>query len=213
MAKYRKKIQVGILVIFGVLIFTGKVQLWMVIFLGSLLLSTLFGRFYCGYMCPINTVMEVIDKDASKKKRKRKKTPDWMKSNLVRGGILILFIGTMVLVLKTGKKLPVLPVLFSLGVVITIFFEPSLWHRYLCPYGTLFSIFSKTNRKGYEVADEGCIQCGMCVRSCPADAINWPDRKIDPVIIKSDCLVCGKCVEACPENIIGYGNSRIEPNN
>ena len=36
----------------------------MMIFLGSLLLSTFLGRFYCGYMCPINTVMEVIDEDA-----------------------------------------------------------------------------------------------------------------------------------------------------
>ena len=204
MLKHRKLIQILTLIIFGVLMGIGKIQLWMMIFLVGLFLSTFLGRFYCGYICPINTAMEVVDGNAAKNKRKRIKTPNWMKSSIVRIGVLILFLGTMAFVFKTGKKLPVLPILFFLGVILTIFFEPSMWHKYLCPFGTLLSIFSRKNKKGYRIEEEGCIQCGQCVRACPGDAISWEDKKENPIINMKDCLVCGKCEKICPKDVIGY---------
>ena len=204
MRNYRKIIQVISLILFGVLIFTGKMQLWLAIFLVGLFLSTMIGRVYCGYICPINTVTEVIDKNADKKKRKRIKTPNWMKSPFVRYGVLGLFLLTMVFVIITGKKLPVLPVLFAAGVILTIFFEPSFWHRYLCPYGTLLSIFSTKKKKGYFIENENCIKCGICVRACPSDAIIWDDKKNFPEINRKECLVCGKCEEVCPKDTIKF---------
>ena len=208
MANKRKIIQVISLIIFVALIVLGKVQLWMVVFLGGLLLSTVKGRLYCGYVCPINTVMEVVDNDAAKRKRKRFKTPKWAKSNIVRLGILVLFFITFVFVQKTGKKLPVLPALFALGIFLTVFFEPAFWHRYLCPYGTLFSLFSKKSKVGFKILEEGCIKCGMCVRNCPADAIKQEDKNTVPYIFQSDCIVCGKCEAVCPTKVISYDNAK-----
>lgn len=200
--KSRKLIQILSLGLFVGLLALGKVQIWMVVFGGSLLLSTFFGRFYCGYICPINTGMEVIGDNASKKKRKRKPVPKFFKKPIVRYGVLALFLGTMVIVFKTGKKLPVLPVLFASGIIITIFYRPEFWHRYLCPYGSLLSIFSKFNKRTYMVYSEDCIKCGKCVRVCPADAYVWGDRKDYPIIIRNECLQCGKCVEVCPTDSI-----------
>lgn len=202
--KKRKIVQIFTLVLFILLIVLGKVQLWMAIFGGSLLLSTYFGRFYCGYICPINTGMELIDDKANKNKRKRKPVPKAFKNPIIRYGILALFLGTMVIVFKTGKKLPVLPILFGSGIIITVFYKPEFWHRYLCPYGTLLSIFSRFNRKSYMVYNENCIKCGKCVRVCPADAFIWEDKKEYPVIIKNECLQCGKCAEVCPTDSIKY---------
>lgn len=204
MAKYRKLIQLITFIVFFFLIFKGRPQVWMILFVGGLLISVFRGRLYCGYLCPINTVMEVIDSNAETKKRKRLKTPEWVKSKLVRRIMLVIFLGTMILVFKTGKKLPVLPVLFLSGVSLTLFFEPNLWHRYICPYGTLFSIFSRKNTRGLTVEDTGCIKCGICVRGCPTDAIQWEDKKLDPIIYKSECIVCGKCENKCPQNVINY---------
>ncbi len=200
--KLRKFVQVLSLVLFVGLIALGKMQLWMLIFGGSLLLSTFFGRFYCGYICPINTGMKAIDSISDKKKRKRKSVPKFFKSPIIRYLILALFLGTMAIVFKTGKKLPVLPVLFATGIVITIFFRPEFWHRYLCPYGSLLSVFSKFNKKTYMVHNEDCIKCGKCVKACPADAYIWEDRKDYPFIIKNECLKCGRCIEACPTDSI-----------
>lgn len=200
--KLRKLIQLLSLGLFIGLLALGKVQIWMIIFVGSLLLSTFLGRFYCGYLCPINTGMEVIDDNTSKKKRNRKSVPKSFKNPIIRYVILALFLGTMVVVFKTGEKLPVLPVLFGSGIIITIFYRPEFWHRYLCPYGSLLSLFSRFNKKTYMVHNEDCIKCGKCVRVCPADAYIWEDKKDYPFIIKSECLQCGKCVEACPTDSI-----------
>ena len=106
------------------------------------------------------------------------------------------------MVFNTGKKLPVLPALFGIGIVLTIFFQPELWHRYLCPYGTLLSIFSRFNKKHYKIEDEACIKCGLCVRTCPSDAIIWEGKTKSPFIVKNECLLCGKCKEACPTDSI-----------
>ncbi len=203
--KSRKIVQLLSLGLFIGLLAIGKVQIWMIIFGVSLLLSTFFGRFYCGYICPINTGMEIIDDNASKKKRERRSVPEFLKNPIIRYGILALFLGTMVIVFKTGKKLPVLPVLFGSGIVITIFYQPEFWHRYLCPYGSLLSVFSRFNKKTHKVYNEDCIKCGKCVKVCPADAFVWEDKKNYPVIIKNECLHCRKCVEECPKDSIkGY---------
>ena len=198
----RKTIQMIALIAFILLAALGKIQLWMAVFGGSLLLSSYFGRFYCGYVCPINTGMEFIDERAGKKKRKRKPAPELLKSPAVRYGLLALFLGTMVVVFKTGKKLPVLPALFAAGIIMTLFYQPELWHRYLCPYGTLLSVFSRFNQKTYMVHTDDCIKCGRCVRVCPADAFVREDKGDYPRIIRNECLQCGKCVEVCPSDTI-----------
>ncbi len=207
MTNKRKTIQVISLIIFLVLMLLGKNQLWVAVFVGGLLLSIAKGRLYCGYVCPINTVMEAVDNDAAKRKRKRLKTPAWAKNNIVRIGVLALFVLTFIFIQKTGRKLPVLPALFAIGILLTVFFEPSFWHRYLCPYGTLFSLFSKKNKVGYTISEEGCIKCGLCVKNCPAEAIKQEEKSV-PVIFKSECIVCGKCKEVCPTKVISYDNAK-----
>lgn len=206
MKKYKKIIQYGALILFGGLILLGKIQIWMVIFFVSLLMSVFFGRFYCGYICPINTVMEVVDRQAEKSKRKRKETPNWSKSPATRVLVLVIFLSLMAFVFISKKKLPVLPLLFGAGVVVTLFYVPNFWHRYLCPYGILFSLFSKKNKKGYAIRESDCINCGICVKVCPADAIEWKDKQKPPKIQTRYCLVCGKCATECPKKAIDFAN-------
>jgi electron transport complex protein RnfB len=46
----------------------------------------------------------------------------------------------------------------------------------------------------------GCIACGMCVRTCPVDAIVIENNlaRID----HEKCITCGLCVKKCPTNAI-----------
>ena len=53
-------LQVLLLAVFGFLIINGRVQIWMGLLVFGILGSILFGRFYCGWMCPINTVFKAI---------------------------------------------------------------------------------------------------------------------------------------------------------
>jgi len=52
--------QAVFVVVFFVLTAAGKIQLWMGVFFLSVILTVLFGQFYCGWICPINTLMNLV---------------------------------------------------------------------------------------------------------------------------------------------------------
>ena len=59
-----------------------------------------------------------------------------------------------------------------------------------------------------EIRMEDCITCGLCMRSCPSQAITV-DRKAGTWTIDLfDCVQCGSCVNVCPKKCldmeIGY---------
>ncbi|MDH7478537.1 MAG: 4Fe-4S binding protein [Syntrophomonadaceae bacterium] len=47
----------------------------------------------------------------------------------------------------------------------------------------------------YKISDD-CINCGVCVEECPAEAISEGDDKY--VIDPEKCTECGNCAEICP---------------
>ena len=63
------------LALFVFLIVQGKMMLWLGLFGISLLAALIFGRIYCGYVCPMNTVMVPVDWIAKKLKIQTQKTP------------------------------------------------------------------------------------------------------------------------------------------
>src|SRR5690554_5847952 len=102
--KIRKVFQLFFLAAFIGLFALGKIQMWMVIFLASIIAAILFGRFYCGWICPANTLMEGIGWIYKKLGIKPTKTPGWLKTPVVRYGVLALFLAAMVFVQVSGRK-------------------------------------------------------------------------------------------------------------
>jgi len=198
----QRSIQSLFLALFVVLTVKGKIQIWMAIFVVSTLASLIFSRFYCGWLCPINTVLKPVTWAKKKLHIKSCKIPNFLKKTWVRIFMLVLFLGILAFTLKTGKKLPVLPISVALGFVLTLFFPEELWHRYLCPYGTILSLPSRKAKYGMKIDQEKCIGCGKCMKVCPSVAITKEEKKYS--ITKNDCLVCRACSEVCPVEAIPY---------
>jgi MinD superfamily P-loop ATPase len=59
-----------------------------------------------------------------------------------------------------------------------------------------------TKRHGapYVIID-GCIECGICERVCPYDAIFMSDE-LEYVVRGIDCPSCNRCLEPCPVDAI-----------
>ncbi|MFA9423295.1 MAG: DUF362 domain-containing protein [Sedimentibacter sp.] len=54
------------------------------------------------------------------------------------------------------------------------------------------------------VKQERCKQCGICVQSCPQNAISFSDEisitGYQPVVVNDDlCIGCGICYTMCPD--------------
>ena len=53
----------------------------------------------------------------------------------------------------------------------------------------------------FEVAGDRCKKCGLCFKSCPADAITWQKKEIAS-IDKNKCIKCLSCYSVCPFDAI-----------
>lgn len=197
----RRLIQLAFLGLFIALMVIGKIQLWMGIFVMGVLVSFFWSRLYCGWICPINTAMEGITFFKKKSRLKSFRIPSWLSQPWIRFVILFLFFLVFVFVMLTGKKLPILPLLFAAGIIVTLFFPAALWHRFLCPYGTILNLTSRRAAHTMVIDAEKCNNCGSCLKTCPAGAI---EEQTKHQIIRKDCLVCLKCRDNCRQKAIHY---------
>jgi len=195
-------LQLLFLVAFIVLVIAGKIQLWMAIFAVGLIVAIFFSRLYCGWVCPINTLMRGISWFKRKLHIKSFRIPAFLKKPAIRYIVFGLFIAMFVFTMISGRKLPVLPGLLIIGVILTLFFPEELWHRYLCPYGTLFHLVSRKPFYSVDIDESVCTNCGVCSRVCPAAAVDKVDGNY--LIIKSACLVCHACSDQCKQKAISY---------
>ncbi len=50
----------------------------------------------------------------------------------------------------------------------------------------------------YYILPDKCQGCGICLRSCPAEAISGGKRMVH-IIDQSKCIKCGTCLDVCPD--------------
>jgi polyferredoxin len=124
----------------------------------------------------------------------------------IRYSILVLFLSLFVFTMVTGKKLPILPLIFGIGIILTIFFPEKLWHRYLCPYGTIMSLPAKFSIFSMHIDTSICNNCSICSKICPTSAILKSDSQHK--IVKNECLICHDCSTKCKKSAIKYQHIR-----
>jgi polyferredoxin len=190
------------------------------LFLFGMVLSLFAGRLYCGWVCPIHPVLRAAVWLKKKLRIPQRKIPGWMRSEVTRFAALGLFALALVFTMVSGKKLPVLPALIGIAAFMSLFFPESLWHRRLCPYGTLLGISARFAGRNLAIDREVCIACGKCQAVCPAEAVRSvptisraasqpaprpaPRPKLAYSIEGRECLLCLECVKVCPKNAISY---------
>ncbi len=196
--------QLVFLALFALLFAKGKIQLWLAVFGSGALLSLVFSRFYCGWICPMNTLFRPLGWLYGKLGIKRLKTPGFLKHPVFRYVFLVLFVGTMLVTKKMGMELPLLAYVTVGAVFVTLFFEEALWHNHVCPYGTILNVTSRKALKNEKIDEEACISCGKCRKVCPVNCIDIVADTKKMRIRTPDCLTCHACEAECPTGAISY---------
>ncbi|GAA0178318.1 4Fe-4S binding protein [Clostridium sediminicola] len=201
--KIKPFVQISFLLLFLLSMLSGKAQIWMAFIFLSIVLAGFFGRFYCGWACPINTFIRPVSFLKKKMNIGKSNIPTFFKSQKPRTVTFIAFIIGLAYTIHTitqGRKFPLPLIIIPMGILATLFINEQTWHRYLCPWGTLFSFTSRFSKYGMKA--EKCTSCISCVKSCPTDVISVDQTGVK--VDKANCLLCFECTNSCPVNTIKY---------
>ena len=187
------------------LIARGKMMLWLGLFATSLLAALIFGRVYCGYACPMNTLMIPTEWISKKLKLQSSKKPKWLKSGKFAwfsliGSIALMLVFRIVL----DKNIPILLIWLGIAVLLTLRYKPAVFHNLICPFGAIQKVFGRFAKFSEKVNKESCIGCKLCEKVCPSEAIEVKSIDKKAKIETSLCLQCTNCQQVCPKNAIHY---------
>jgi len=198
-------IRILFLSLFILLLVNGKIMLWLELFGASLIAALIFGRVYCGYICPMNTLMIPVERLSEKLMIQTGNTPGWLKNGyfswitLAVSAVAMLFSKSMLHI-----NLPILPFWIVISVLVTLRYKPAVFHNLICPFGALQKTFGRFTQLSKRVERGFCIGCRLCENVCPSGAITVirADRKA--VINSALCHQCTNCRKICPESAISY---------
>ena len=150
-------------------------------FLLPLVAALFFGRTFCAAVCPLGAIQDIVA-------FKPIELPKWLQK--VLGLIPYLYLGLAVLYAATKTDFLIcrydpfvgifrfdaqFEMLLLGGLLLLIgVFVARPYCRFLCPYGVLLGWMSAFSKKHLTITPAECIQCKLCVNSCPYGAINEP---------------------------------------
>jgi len=191
--------------VFVLLLAKGKPMLWFAVFGVSLIATLIFGRFYCGYICPMNTMMTITDKITKKLGIKKLKESSLLNKIKLPWILLIVMVASVAVLKRNfGINIPMMVILLGLAMLLTLRYEPKVFHNKVCPFGALLRVAGKFSFLSKHI-DTNCVGCSLCTSDCPSDAISVEEGKA--VIDKSLCFQCSNCKTACPKDVVNYGRA------
>lgn len=190
---------------------------------GSLLVtSVVFGRAFCGWVCPMGGLSEATSKHRDKRIERR--WIDWIKIacwpawlgfialTAVRAGgfgRVDFFYQTWhgISVSNLGSAMLAL-VIVAIVVVMTITLGRRAFCHGLCwiaPFMILGTwVRDRLHLPGLRLraTAERCISCGTCTRRCPMSLDVRETMVARSDMTNRECILCGTCADVCPAKVI-----------
>lgn len=188
-----------------------------VLFVAFLIVSVVFRKSFCSWLCPIGTLSEYLWKLGRFTFGRNFRLPRWADLALrslkyillsffayavlnMSAGAIAEFLGSPyalvvdVRMLNFFRYLDGITGIVVLSLLVASIFVQNLWCRYLCPYGAFLGLASLLSPSRITRNADSCIDCGKCDKACPS---MLPVHQLMQVR-SAECTGCLECVAVCP---------------
>ncbi len=213
----------------GVALADWSVPGWAWLGLVVLAATAILGRFFCGWICPLGTLQQLVSWVAGPERRKRPKINRYRPWFAVKYLVLAVLLTWATLGANHIGWLDPIPLLhravagglrplwhggampggwLSFGLLATILllaaWMPRFFCRAACPLGALMGVVARLAPLRIRRGESNCTGCTLCVMACQGADEPLGDHRV------SECHVCLNCLGACAEESLRYGMPAID---
>lgn len=183
-----------------------------------LLLTVLFGRFYCSVICPFGILQDII---AFAARRKSKPDANRAKLRFAIAGFVLAAAGagsiTAAAWLDPYSNFGRIAAFFKNphyvagGIIFALIVLLAVWKKRVfctsvCPVGTILGLCAKISPFKMRLSEK-CVKCGRCASVCPSGCIIPEQKALD----NERCVRCLKCTAVCPVKAISFKKRETAP--
>lgn len=193
--------------------------------------AAVFGRFFCGWMCPFGLLQDGLYKIPSPK-WKLKRWLTYVKYVILIGAVVLVPLliglnnyGFFCALCPAGTAQSLLPRALSegdygalaagwirlavlAGVLALAIVSSRSFCKVFCPIGAFLALFNRFSACSIRYEQEDCPACKQCLKDCPMDVKIEDFRKTDPesdvITAPSECILCLNCTKNCHQSGLSF---------